>query len=166
MLETRDRKPPHPCLVCNNTTTNPRFCSRSCSAKHTNTINPKRKLTKQCKGCNNIVRYNRNYCKICRPHTQNKDMTLGEAIYTKHHVSSAYCLVRTRARMIAKKLGWKSCKNCGYSKHIEIAHIKAIGDFPKETLLSVINDPTNLAPLCPNCHWEFDNLVPSLRVEL
>ena len=44
-----------------------------------------------------------------------------------------------------------------YDKHIEIAHIKAIKDFDPDTRLSQINDVSNLLPLCPNCHWEFDH---------
>ena len=83
-------------------------------------------------------------------------MTLDEAIYKEHYKSSAFAKVRSRARTLAKKWGWKSCLNCNYSKHIEVAHKKAITDFSGNTLLSVINDKSNLLPLCPNCHWEFD----------
>ena len=84
-------------------------------------------------------------------------MTLKEAIYEKHHKSSAFALVRTRARAIAKKLGLDKCSNCGYDKHVEIAHIKAISTFDNSTLISVINSKENLMALCPNCHWELDN---------
>ncbi|MFN8530060.1 MAG: HNH endonuclease [Anaerolineae bacterium] len=49
------------------------------------------------------------------------------------------------------------CKNCGYAKHVEICHIKAISSFPPETLVEVVNDAANLVALCPNCHWEFDH---------
>lgn len=87
-----------------------------------------------------------------------EDTTLAEAIYTKHHKSSAYALVRTRARAVAKKLGLDSCEVCGYNKHVEIAHIRGISTFEGDTLLSVINARENLKALCPNCHWEFDNL--------
>lgn len=84
-------------------------------------------------------------------------MTLKEAIYTKHHKSSAYALVRTRARALANKLGWKACRICGYSKHIEIGHVKPISEFDETTLLSIINAPGNLIPLCRNHHWELDH---------
>ena len=40
---------------------------------------------------------------------------------------------------------------------IEVCHIKPIRQFSEDTLLSVINDKTNLLLLCPNCHWEYDN---------
>ena len=31
------------------------------------------------------------------------------------------------------------------------------GDFNEDALLSEINSPLNVIPLCPTCHWEFDN---------
>jgi HNH endonuclease len=48
------------------------------------------------------------------------------------------------------------CK-CGYSKHVEICHIKEVKSFPDDAKIKEINDPSNLLYLCPNCHWEFDN---------
>ena len=55
----------------------------------------------------------------------------------------------------------KKCIICGYDKHIEIAHIKAVSEFSDDTLISEINDINNLVPLCPNHHWEFDNGILS-----
>jgi len=86
-----------------------------------------------------------------------KDMTLKEAIYENHHKSSAFSLVRTRARAIAKKLGFTECLKCGYNKHIEVAHIKPISSFSDDILISEINSKQNIMPLCPNCHWEYDH---------
>jgi hypothetical protein len=87
------------------------------------------------------------------------DMTLKEAIYQKHHKSSAYALVRSRARSEAKKYNkTMNCENCGYDKHVEIAHIKGISTFSEDTMISEINSKENLKVLCPNCHWEFDHL--------
>lgn len=83
--------------------------------------------------------------------------TIADVINYKHHPSSAHALIRTRARAISKRLGWSSCCNCGYDTHIEIAHRRAITDFSEDTLVSVVNTEDNLAPLCPNCHWEFDH---------
>ena len=47
--------------------------------------------------------------------------------------------------------------NCGYDKHVEICHIKSIGSFPTDTIVSDINSLDNLLSLCPNCHYEFDH---------
>ena len=49
------------------------------------------------------------------------------------------------------------CCVCGYNKHTEICHIKAVSDFTNESFIGEINDIDNLMALCPNHHWEFDN---------
>lgn len=99
--------------------------------------------SKTCRKCSSMSRVNA------------EDSTpLSELIYTKGHKSSAFALVRSRARSISPP---SSCKNCGYSKHTEVCHIKPISSFPLSTPISVVNDPNNLVRLCPNCHWEFDH---------
>lgn len=145
----------HPCLKCGNDTINPKFCCRSCSVSFSNSENSKRKLTGSCKICGVPVYSVKKYCKKCSPHRG--DITLSEAIYKAHHKSSAFALVRSRARRVAELLGWTTCSFCGYDKHVEVSHRKAISTFSEDTLLSTINNPTNLVPLCPNCHWEFDH---------
>lgn len=49
------------------------------------------------------------------------------------------------------------CIRCGYSKHFEACHIKAISSFSLDTKIALINSPDNLIALCRNCHWELDN---------
>ena len=51
----------------------------------------------------------------------------------------------------------KRCICCGYDKHFEVAHIKAVSDFDDDALISEINNEDNLIALCPNHHWEYDN---------
>jgi hypothetical protein len=51
----------------------------------------------------------------------------------------------------------KVCKNCGFIHGVQICHIKGIATFADESLVSEINDASNLTPLCPNCHWLFDH---------
>ena len=94
------------------------------------------------------------FCKACRPN-YGEDMTLKESIYTNNGKANTYSLVRGRARTIMSHI--KECQKCGYDKHVEVAHIKAISIFDENTLISVINHPSNLLVLCPNCHWEFDH---------
>lgn len=150
------------CKECGKPTKNPKFCSRSCSATNTNRSSPKRKPEHRCVDCGKPINAKRARCRehylIWKRNQEVQDITLSEAIYQKHHRSSAYSLVRTRARAAAKKLGFDKCEKCGYDKHVEIAHVKGISTFEGHTLLSVINSPDNLMALCPNCHWEFDNL--------
>lgn len=141
------------CFNCGATTTNAKFCSRSCAAKTNNTLIPKRVAkTNNCTRCGCQLKSGRTVCDECIM----PDMTLGEAIYKNHHPSSAFALVRSRARRATNHLE-KSCAHCGYSKHVEICHIKAVSSYPLETKLSVVNDLSNLILLCPNCHWEFDH---------
>ena len=144
------------CIHCGTLTSNPKFCSRSCAAKVTNREKPKRVAkVRNCLRCGCQVPKGRTACDDC---LTPQDMTLEEAIYTKHHPSSAFALVRSRARSVVKD--WeKICAHCGYPKHVEVCHIKAISEYPLETKLSVINDPSNLLLLCPNCHWEFDHAL-------
>ena len=147
------------CLTCGLEHNNPKFCSRSCAAKWTNKNYPKRKkvrLDKWCEICGISIDSRSNRCRKCC--SSLGDITLNEAIYEKHHRSSAYALVRTRARTIAKQIGLDTCQKCGYNKHVEIAHVKGISTFEGDTLISVINSKENLMALCPNCHWEYDTL--------
>lgn len=95
-------------------------------------------------------------CKSCYAVTMS-NYTLKELINKNSHQSSAFAAVRSRARTVGKNMGWNACKICGYSKHIEIAHIHPISSFSIDTLISEINHIENLAPLCRNCHWEFDH---------
>lgn len=143
------------CNHCGRPTENPKYCSRSCSAKESNKI-PKRKLGgTKCKDCGIPIKAGYTYCFKCfKPGLG--DMALEEAMYTKHHKSSAWALVRTRARAATKHLD-RSCMFCGYSKHVEVCHIKPIKDFPMTALISEVNSLDNLLLLCPNCHWEFDH---------
>jgi hypothetical protein len=145
------------CLICKTKTKNPKFCSRSCAAKHNNKI-PKRNLEGKCECCKQKISSTRKYCKSCFTlKFSAKDITLKEAIYTHTHKASAYSLVRSRARMTEKMKNNKKCYNCGYDKHVEVCHINPISSFSEDTLLSVINHDQNLIALCPNCHWEFDH---------
>ena len=148
------------CAYCHKETLNPKFCSRSCSAKETNKI-PKRKAKPHnCVGCGAVLKSRRARCNSC---SQVKDITLEESIYHRHHKSSAYSLVRSRARASVRGEP-QVCEVCGYSKHVEVCHIKAIGDFPLSATLSQINSRDNLKILCPNCHWEFDHLPRSCSI--
>jgi hypothetical protein len=66
--------------------------------------------------------------------------------------------VRRIARELWQRLAYpQHCEVCGYDKHFEICHIQAIRTFTLDTKLRVVNNPSNLVALCPNCHWEFDN---------
>lgn len=150
------------------------YCSSSCAAKRNNRTKVKRKREGECHICKKPIHSKLKYCEGCRPSNQYNlmgsfrptrekwykdefDRTLQDAEYTHLHRSSAFAQIREKARRLAKDFGYRECCICGYDLHIEIAHIKSISDFSKDTMVSVVNHPDNLAPLCCNCHWEFDN---------
>lgn len=70
--------------------------------------------------------------------------------------------VRNHAhRVMARDKRPRVCEVCGYSHHVELAHIKPISSFSSDTLVKIINHPSNLKWLCPNHHWEQENLQTS-----
>ena len=140
------------------------FCTRSCAAKYNNSIRDPssyRQPQGECKTCTVPISAQLTYCADCwrkkGADYLSDSESIKDVVYRNHHVSSAFAKIRSRARGIAKKQKWCKCKNCGYSKHIEIAHKKAISEFSDDTLVSEVNTINNLLPLCRNCHWEFDN---------
>lgn len=146
------------CLNCGTQTDNPKFCRRSCAASYNNRMFPKRQKTEElprCSDCGKQLTHKKSIkCQSCHHSGRIEDKTLGEVIYTQHHKSSAFALVRTRARAIIPKC---PCQKCGYDKHTEVCHLRPIKDFSHTTMVSVINSPDNLIRLCPNCHWELDH---------
>lgn len=139
--------------------TNANYCSRSCAAKINNKKFPKLTAKKHFCGCGNErKRKDVQTCKACikKRLEECSDLTIGERTYHKHK-SAKYSYIRADAKRILKNFTDKSCKNCGYNKHTEVAHIKSIASFPKDTKIKEVNDINNLIFLCPNCHWEFDH---------
>lgn len=151
------------CLNCQVETTNPKFCSSSCSATFNNKKKAKRSLTNKCAKCDTLIRAGTKYCRPCYDDKiVAQDMTLDQATYKHTHRASVYSLVRSRARTAIKHQP-QICTNCGYDKHVQVCHIKPVSSFDSSTLISVINALDNLILLCPNCHWEFDHNMLSLE---
>lgn len=143
------------CLICGKTTRNPKFCSRSCAAKHNNHVHPKRVQRQKCKACGTLIRSNRTYCKACFEARVSRK-TIGEL--RKRVGLTASSFVNNHARTIyAKSKRPRVCQRCGYDKYVEICHIIGISTFPDDTPIAVINELDNLVALCPNCHWELDH---------
>ena len=144
------------CQFCKTTTTNPKFCSRSCAAKFNNS--KLKKLNKLCLMC--LLPTNRKVAKYCSKtckqlHTTGQRTKLS---MTKiGHGPNTYDRIRSNARLLAKNFNFTKCVKCGYSSHIEVCHKKPIAKFPDNALIKEINAKENLMALCPNCHWEFDH---------
>lgn len=56
----------NPCSTCGTLSNNPRFCSRSCAARHNNSVKPKRSLKNKCKLCALPIKSYWVYCEGCR----------------------------------------------------------------------------------------------------
>lgn len=179
-------KESHLCPVCNTKTTNPKFCSRSCSAKISGSLFPKRYKTrtphlcglcgvtyfmskthhapKKCPSCYNLWRTGKFSKETTLLSIVNSHKGKGE------HRSMKFFKVRDVCRYWNRHLKRLPCARCGYTLHVEISHIKPISSFPLTATLEEINAPANLVPFCPTHHWEFDNHIFTLedlpRIEL
>lgn len=137
------------------------FCTRSCAAKYNNSISmgSKRKKSKKCQICSELILSDRTYCKQCYSEKHCLDeKTLFEVTKHKGKLASKFSGVRGNARIIYRDNNLpKCCFLCGYNKHIEICHIKSISSFPETALIKEINSIENLVALCRNHHWELDH---------
>jgi 5-methylcytosine-specific restriction endonuclease McrA len=87
--------------------------------------------------------------------------TKGDLFATRKNWQSARTAIQRNAVQNWRRAGKEFMCRCGYNKHAEIAHIIPVSHFPSEATIAQINALDNLVALCPNCHWEFDNLPPS-----
>jgi hypothetical protein len=55
------------CIACGKPKgSNPKFCSRSCAARHNNSTTPKRRPGERCERCGNAMPKGKRYCPECR----------------------------------------------------------------------------------------------------
>lgn len=130
------------------------FCSRSCAV----TFNNRNRIPKNPCKCGKKLPKKVKLCLSCK--RDSSPTTLREIKYSAKYQKYAY--VRLLARKNRDSLP-QACQYCGYSTHVEVCHIKSIGSFSDDSLLSEINHIDNLLILCPNHHWEFDNGILSIK---
>ena len=179
-------KPPIPCAHCGELTTNPKYCSRSCAASVSGKLFPKRinsKTSRTCTKCGTsfvrtITHKSLSMCESCygnwKHRGTDKSVKLGALMNAKSvkekHPSWKASYVRVLNRQWNKHLLKLPCARCGYSLHIELAHIRPITSFPPSATLGEVNARSNNVQLCRNCHWEFDRKLFTLedlpRIEL
>ncbi len=149
------------CLFCKKETSNPKFCSQSCSAKHNNARDPKRQRTKRCKGCPTKITCDRSWCPDCWKKKEDirKSLRIKDLVYKHLHRSSYFSKIRVQARKVYYETYDYKCSVCGYDTVVEVAHIKPLSSFPEDTLITEVNSLDNLIGLCPNHHWEMDHGV-------
>ena len=151
------------------------FCSRKCACAAATKIRWKDHVSPYknhfCIKCNSPRgwRNKSGLCNDCLGKSlieKSKTITVGE-IKLKHKKRKNSRWYSAEIRAFNK--GWNTdltkipCQKCGYSNHTEMCHIKAIKDFKDHATLGEINNPKNLVILCPNCHWEFDNGVLTIK---
>lgn len=92
-------------------------------------------------------------------------MTLGEfrTRDTVKHPSWKDSQIREMARHLHVDILSKPCAACGYSRHVELAHIIPLSKFPDDATVATANARKNVVQLCRNCHWEFDHGLLDLR---
>ena len=92
-----------------------------------------------------------------------KEQTKGNLFNNRKNWQSARSAIRRDAEKVFNNSDKaKKCAICGYDKHVEIAHIKAVSDFEDSAIIAEINSIDNLIALCPNHHWEYDNGIINL----
>ena len=149
------------CLHCGAETANPKYCSRSHAAIHTNQQAPKRQLTRKCQECDTLIPANRQCCAV---HGKRKadyrlltvaQLKAKDAIkhpsYYRGYLNSITRLLNAHRPRI--------CQACGYDKHVEYCHRRPISSFPDSVTVQMVSGPENILVLCPNCHWEYDHGV-------
>lgn len=156
------------CQSCGALTKNPKFCSRSCSARETNKV-PKRKRTTSlysCAKCEDPIPHTRKYCPKpeCRPNYVDwTGVTLGEIRRNRKYQ------LHSRLRQLSRRNylrsgGPQKCTICDYSKYFEVCHILDMWAMPDQTTAAEACSLENLIALCPNHHWEYDHgLLPHLK---
>lgn len=85
-----------------------------------------------------------------------KRKTKAQVVNSTGHRRHSYQSIREHAKRLYK-IDTAACSSCGWDRHVEVCHRKAIADFPDSATVAEINAKSNIVLLCPNCHWLFDN---------
>lgn len=151
-----------------------KFCNKSCSAKYNNKLKGRicrskeeeRESRKRCKcpKCEKPIKCSSKVCISCVKLEQGK-VTKGKFIKRFKSRTNARVSLQGKAKRNYIKNNPNTKCFCGYSKHLQVCHIKSISSFSDDTLISEINDPSNLIGMCPNHHWEYDNGCLDITLE-
>ena len=126
------------CIGCEKKTLNPKFCSSNCSATYNNKFRKAFHPPAFCKKCNTRIHYKAQFCWACmRLDSVEKfgEKTLGDFRKLPAIAKNRYVPVRQHAARVMKyhKLKKDNCLLCSYSNHVQLCHIKDIGDFSDDT---------------------------------
>lgn len=170
------------CLNCDVETSNPKFCSRSCSASLNNALMPKRKLNNRCFSCEGFIRSNVKYCsecyqvfiknrkvKFCDKHQIDRIIKNGKTYKCIECNKEAVVSYRQRAKKrLVENFGGK-CKICGYKKSTRALHFHHVDPSTKSFGIGtgntrkwelVLEEVKKCILVCSNCHGEIhDGLI-------
>lgn len=132
-----------------------KFCNHTCAAKYNNlgANSPNRlraKPPKLCDMCDQRIERKSTRCMPCR------SIASKERIENSSRIGVVRTVLSEHARSVLFRDGIIPCVMCGYTFVVEAAHLKAVKDFPRNAIIKEVNDRSNLVPLCPNHHLEFD----------
>lgn len=138
------------CINCQFETSNPKFCSKSCSAIYNNIRYPKRSKIKTCKLCKEKIPSSRTYCDSCWSPSARSIYNLNEWIAGKWRGGSDLGLSEVVRNYLLEKANY-CCSKCGFNTShpddnrsiLEINHIDGNG---------LNHNASNLEVICPNCH--------------
>jgi len=137
------------------------YCSRACAATKNNTLHPKR-IRLGCRRCQVSISHLPKSSLLCEECNSQKvdwtTITLNDCVSKRKY--QRYSRIRTASRRIylsSNRPKYCMVSGCGYSKHFDVCHVKAIKDHLPSDTVATINSLDNLIALCKNHHWEFDN---------
>lgn len=146
------------CIYCNETTSNPKFCNRSCSASYNNHASPKRQaLMNSCLYCHLATQHPNKYCSI-KCHKEHQYQTKIDA-WIAGRLSGLSCGVVTAwvKRWLREERG-NRCEICGWDEINPVTGlVPVVADHIDGNWQN--NRPENLRLLCPN----HDSLQPTYK---
>lgn len=145
------------------------FCNQSCTASYNNKTRIYKNKKANIQICENVecgkefkavttrrMRFCSNKCR--RDVINVGKLTLLDILTIKGNKYNVSRTIRVNSKYVYfKHTKVIKCVVCGYNKHIEVAHIKSVSSFDKDTKLCDVNSLKNLVGLCPTHHWELDN---------
>ena len=101
------------CINCDKETTNPKFCSSSCSATYNNKLVPRRKLEGNCVVCNKPITKKAKYCSDCFKSDANPKYVDWSKVTIGEDQSKRSYQINSRIRNLARRLYHKSNRKQG-----------------------------------------------------
>lgn len=139
-----------------------KYCDHKCAATHTNRTRARK--PKQPKPCTTCSTPHTNRGRFCSTLCKHEKLSLSRAsskgeLFAK---CSSWQSARGTIQKGARKVYFLEtpnprCWECGYTRHVEVAHKVSVSSFPDSATLTEINQIDNLVGLCPTHHWEYDH---------